>query len=333
MTSRERDLTHIRLRPEGQRIPSLWLRDAIDRNYSRASWRRTRSALSLAQSALDPSLYPAAPLIEAYWWDGHPNFGDALTPWLLRHRGCIPVHAEFHRAQLVGVGSLLQFVPHEYSGLIWGTGLIADTPLELPSATAIAVRGALTRRALGLDENVTLGDPGLLASHVLPRPAVTHRLGLVPHGSHFTDPLLRAIADASPREVKLIDVARGPAAVIRDIASCEAIVSTSLHGVIVADSYGIPACWAMIEPVLIGGDFKFLDHESVVSEPGVSRRFDLDASMPLDRLIQCARPASPERVADARRGLERSVEVLRERFSVSQRSPLRAWQTLLSRKL
>ncbi|PFG30433.1 polysaccharide pyruvyl transferase [Paramicrobacterium agarici] len=335
MTAFERDLardTPLKAAREQNR-PMMSLREFIDSNYARPSWRRTRSALSLGRSMLDPRLYPRAPLVEAYWWDGHPNFGDALTPWLLRHFGFIPVHAEFHRAQVIGVGSLMQFVPRDYSGLIWGTGLISDAPVTLPSAEPLAVRGPLTQRALGADGSVALGDPGLLASRVLRRPRVTHRLGIVPHGSHFDDAHFRRIALTHPKDVMLIDVARSPAAVIRDIASCAAIVSTSLHGVIIADSYGIPACWTMLEPVLIGGDFKFLDHESVVSRGEQTRRFDFAPDMTVDQLIGFARRASPERVAAAISDLENSVQRLKQRFDGSYRSPLLAWEALLARKI
>ncbi|WP_166996738.1 polysaccharide pyruvyl transferase family protein [Paramicrobacterium fandaimingii] len=334
MTARERDLPRdtAEERPERNRKEAR-VREFIDRNYSRASWRRTRSALSIAQSMFDPRLYPNAPLVEAYWWDGHPNFGDALTPWLLRHRGIIPVHAEFQRAKVVGVGSLIQFIPPDFAGLIWGSGLISDSPTHLPHVEALAVRGPLTRDALSAGGSVALGDPGLLASRVLNRPPVQHRLGIVPHGSHFENSPIADFAAKHPGEVALIDVTRSPAAVIREIASCSAIVSTSLHGVIIADSYGIPACWTMIEPVLIGGDFKFRDHEAVVNSLGRTRRFTFAPDMTPDQIVQRAESADPDRVSAAIDDLENSVAQLRLRFAHTRRSPLLSWEALVARKV
>ncbi|MCW4458874.1 polysaccharide pyruvyl transferase family protein [Microbacterium sp. MPKO10] len=281
----------------------------------------------------DSTLYPRAPLIEAYWWDGHPNFGDALTPWLLRRRGIIPVHAEFPRAKVVGVGSLIQFIPAAFTGLIWGSGLISDAPVDLPRTEVLAVRGPLTREAIGAVDSVVLGDPGLLASRMLPRPRVRYRLGIVPHGSHFENSAIADFAAQHPAEVTVIDVARSPTSVIREIASCAAIVSTSLHGVIIADSYGIPACWTMVNPLLIGGDFKFLDHEAVVNPPGRTRRFTFAPDMTVDQLMHNATRADPDRVSAAIRDLERSVAELRLRFASNSTSPLRSWEALVARKV
>lgn len=308
------------------------LRAFVDDRYARPSWRRVRSMATLTRASFDPELYPSAPVVEAYWWDGHPNFGDALTPWIFLKRGIIPVHVEVHDAEVVGVGSLVQFIPEHYTGRIWGSGLISDKRHSVPGAQVLALRGPRTRDALGINSAVTLGDPGLLTSRLLPRPSTKFRIGFVPHGSHHDHPTVVEFLRRNQNAVKLIDVTRSPSAVIRDIASCAAIVSTSLHGVIVADSFGIPAAWTTLEPQLIGGDFKFLDHEDVVS-PGGVRRFEFDPSMTIDDLINATKHADHDRVDIAINGLEGSLEILRASLTSRQRSPLRAWDVLISRKV
>jgi len=74
-----------------------------------------------------------------------------------------------------------------------------------------------------------------------------------------------------PTEVRLIDAGGSVDSVVREIAACAVIASISLHGLVIADSFGIPASWFGLEPGLWGGSFKFQDYESVVT-PGRSRR-------------------------------------------------------------
>jgi hypothetical protein len=41
------------------------------------------------------------------------------------------------------------------------------------------------------------------------------------------------------------------------------VISSSLHGLIVADSLGIPNVWLRLSPDVLGGDYKFKDYYSV----------------------------------------------------------------------
>jgi hypothetical protein len=66
-------------------------------------------------------------------------------------------------------------------------------------------------------------------------------------------------------DLKIIDPRRYPGDVIQDIAECEYIASSSLHGLIVADSLGIPCVRILLsEGIILGGDFKFNDYYSSV---------------------------------------------------------------------
>ena len=48
--------------------------------------------------------------------------------------------------------------------------------------------------------------------------------------------------------------------VIQSICLCKKIISSSLHGIIVAESYGIPATWLEISGMVEGYGFKFYDY-------------------------------------------------------------------------
>ena len=51
---------------------------------------------------------------------------------------------------------------------------------------------------------------------------------------------------------------------IDEVLSCNMILSTSLHGIIIGDAYEIPSYRISLSDKLIGGDFKFNDYYSSV---------------------------------------------------------------------
>lgn len=111
---------------------------------------------------------------------------------------------------------------------------------------------------MGFDCPDRFGDPGLLLSRVFPQNAraATHRIGLIPH---FVDlPAFRDIDLADG--VRLIDVTQPVEKVAAAIASCEATISSSLHGLIVSHAYGVPSMWCKSVEPIHGDDSKFYDH-------------------------------------------------------------------------
>lgn len=263
--------------------------------YDSVPRRRARAIARLGRAALSPSFYPTAPVTSAYWWDGHQNFGDALTPWLLHHQGRIAVHAAPTSARMAGVGSILEQLPPEFSGTVWGSGLLYGKPVDLPHARYAAVRGRLTCQIQGITGPVALGDPGVLVARHLRRPRRRWTLGIVPHGMHDDHPDVVGLADRYPAEVRVIGTRAPVDAVVRAIGHCDAVISSSLHGLVVADSFGIPAAWFELSPTLWGGSFKFEDYESVVS-PGGLRRFALEPHLDLSSVLAATKRAPAELV-------------------------------------
>jgi hypothetical protein len=233
-----------------------------------------------------------------------------MTPWLLRRAGIVAIHARPGSAELVGAGSILEMLPADFHGAVWGAGLLRDAPLHLPMARILAVRGRLTAARLGASDATALGDPGLLVSRFQKRPRARWELGIVPHHVHENDPLWEAIRLQAPGQTHVIDVRRGPTAVINEIAACNYVLSTSLHGLITADSFGIPAAWARREPDLWGGRFKFLDYESAAT-PGTTREMILDDAVPTPKeLIARASVADSARILRLQHGLLESLRTL-----------------------
>ena len=203
------------------------------------------------------------------------NFGDEITIPLLRELfGIEAIPSRMEEAELLGSGSILDaWALTGRRGMlarlfrrktarrlhIWGSGFILpDTKAAWPQEVHFhAVRGELTARRT--DSRAVLGDPGILASMLLKkRPAAAAEVGVVPHYGDFG---LFDTAFRLPPHWRLIDPCGPVEQVVRDIASCEIIVSSSLHGLITADSFGIPCVWLSTEkPSANPPPYKFDDY-------------------------------------------------------------------------
>lgn len=202
----------------------------------------------------------------SYWWKGRPNFGDLLGPLLLEHFSDLEVEwAPAAEADLLTVGSLIHQVPLDWAGILAGTGSLWQQKLSpLPNATVLGVRGPLTARGLGLTGSFALGDPGLLANELVVAHK-EHNLGLVPH---WSDKDLENRPEFKKYKPLIIRPDGNPLEVLRQIGSCRKIVASSLHGIIVADAFGIPRRTETTPRFLQeGGDWKFRDHNAAVGVP------------------------------------------------------------------
>ncbi|MEW1930968.1 polysaccharide pyruvyl transferase family protein [Rhodococcus sp. NPDC079359] len=227
--------------------------------------------------------------IKTFWWRQvkltgvRPNFGDELTPELVKslfRQKCSWRRAK--RSDMIGAGSTLEMVQLMQARKdlkVWGSGfMLSETAHEkdfsFPDFDFHAVRGHLSRSRIESDRKVAVGDPGLLANRVYSRsPRVPGRIGLVYHWVHKKDPVVLALA--REKNVTLIDPSRKPAKVIADITACDFVMSTSLHGLIVADSFGIPNAWIELTQDIGGNGYKFDDYYSVFDREAVQHSSDL----------------------------------------------------------
>lgn len=127
------------------------------------------------------------------------------------------------------------------------------------------VRGHLTADALGLPEIAAIGDPGLLINRFDAKPFkdARYKFGIIPHVS---DRQLPAVAEMLKTPSSLFIDLGDPdlLGTIRKIRSCDYIASSSLHGLVAADAFGIPAVWVRLSNNLHGGNWKFHDYFSMV---------------------------------------------------------------------
>jgi pyruvyltransferase len=199
---------------------------------------------------------PVPGCVALRWHVGRPNFGDDLNPvlWqaILARRVRLGACSGRH---VLGMGSILERATSR--SLVAGSGFLRPPrPDARVSCPVLSVRGRLS--AACVPGPVMLGDPAVLTPLLFPRPARPRTaVGIVPHVTE-----LEAARATMPAGAEVIDVRGHPLEVVRRIASCRRILSQSLHGLIVADAYGVPNAWLAPSSGMIGGRFKFDDYYS-----------------------------------------------------------------------
>ncbi len=210
--------------------------------------------------------------VKAYWWKGAPNFGDALAPYLLKQFAGVKCEwASISRAKIASVGSILEHIPLGWGGYILGSGrLFPSKKLKFTNARIISLRGPLSARGITGGSKYPLGDPGLLADELVGPQEKLYDLGVVPHWRD-TELVPRFKAMNLKGEIKIIKPDGNPLTVVRQIGQCKRIVTSSLHGLIVADAFGGIPRRLELSPALAkeGGDFKYRDYHASIHMPFV----------------------------------------------------------------
>lgn len=267
-------------------------------------WRPTRSARALAGELARRGGAWARML--AQQTPRMTNFGDEFSALALAElTGGRVRWASASRAGVYGIGSILTVYARERSeARIFGSGLrgAPSTPWTVPAGRALAVRGTLTRDALGLPGATVLGDPGLVVGSL--------DLGAVPRGRRpLVLPHFGAVGSAPARRVLAAMRAGGydvvlpnaaPLEVARRVAAAPFLATSSLHGLVFAHALGTPACLVTFpglahrEPL-----FKYDDYLSALGERA--------------RFVDVAEVADEQAAARAAAALAEHAPVLRAR--------------------
>ncbi|PCC17494.1 hypothetical protein CIK79_03830 [Brevibacterium aurantiacum] len=215
------------------------------------------------------------------------HFGDLISPWLVEKMTDMPtVFADRDSAHYVTVGSIVGRASNK--SVIWGTGSFGtETKKRLaPDAKYHAVRGPLTRQILansGISAPQIYGDPALLMPlYYHPEVPITHEIGVVVRWSEKewksvkVDPRIKIINLKTPNVEETVN----------DFLSCRRIISSSLHGLIIADAYGIPNAWRQSETGK-GGIFKYFDYFASVNKYRAPHQYSIgDEGLGLDHLLK-----------------------------------------------
>lgn len=214
--------------------------------------------------------------IKLYYFTGRPNFGDLLNEYICEKLfNCKVIKAPVNECEACFIGSILNpFFNRNLSCEnleplnIWGSGLIDKIPMKkkfIRRANIYALRGKVTKMYLEahkvqVSDNVVLGDPGLLCSKVFTdKIEKEYDWGIIPHYVDRNNINLKKLN--LPNSIKL-DICERPEILIPKILKCKKIIASAMHGLIVADSFGIPNIRMILDDKMIGGDFKFNDYYS-----------------------------------------------------------------------
>lgn len=174
--------------------------------------------------------------------------------------------------------------------IVWGSGTLSsqdplwntiDKPLSVR-----AVRGPLTRQLLlsrGIECPEIYGDPALLfPRYYTPNVEKRYKYGVILHVSTKTNETIYSKLNTILGENMLIINPKQFSqwhSFIDDICSCEAIVSSSLHGIIIADAYEIPNVWISLDENHPDDNFKFKDYYLSVNKD-ISKPLNFDTITP-----------------------------------------------------
>ena len=196
-------------------------------------------------------------------WFANSNWGDALNPVLVSMISGKPVrHTQAAYCDCyMAIGSILDTANSRT--VVWGTGFcVQGQTVQEPPKAIHAVRGPLTRAALlkaGINCPEVYGDPALLLPRFFNPDVHKHyKVGIIPHYVDKFHPWIQSY-QKNP-DVRIIDVQGDLWEFVRAVKSCKVVVSSSLHGLICSDAYGVPNVWIRLSDKVYGGDFKFPDY-------------------------------------------------------------------------
>ncbi len=202
------------------------------------------------------------------------NWGDKLNPWMAERISGLRV---IHRADIYPfparpvhfwIGSHLATACANPNAVVWGAGFISESvPINGHPNEIRAVRGWLSNERLrqaGLHAPDVVGDAALLLPRFYSpkRDCERRALGIIPHCYEWNESFY--VRTREWDDVRVIDITGGIEEVIEQIVACDRIISSSLHGIICADAYGIPAIWLHASDKPVGDGFKFRDYFSSV---------------------------------------------------------------------
>jgi hypothetical protein len=201
-----------------------------------------------------------------FYWIGNGrvgNFGDVLTPYILDYFNISYSYTNKHHSNFdaICVGSIARYAKE--NTVVLGSGFLSRKNNVPYNADYRFVRGPHTRAMIlkaGGSCPEIYGDPGLLLSLISSESQKEYDLGIIPHASHY-----EKIKNLYPNEFVINLTTNNALKTAKEISKCRNIISSSLHGIIAAHSFNIPAAWVKFEGIK-GDDIKFEDYFAAIKK-------------------------------------------------------------------
>ena len=174
------------------------------------------------------------------YWNGAKNLGDAISPVIVdfaaKYHG-IDVNKPVSKTKhLYAVGSVITAGCQDCT--VWGSGLLNAKILSRLNNRTLdvrSVRGPVTKMILneyGYQVPAVYGDPAILMPMIYnPEVEKKYEVSVITHMNEELFPEYHQISITTDDYE----------AFVREIKASKLIVSSSLHGIIFAESYGVPA--------------------------------------------------------------------------------------------
>lgn len=226
---------------------------------------------------------------------GFANLGDSLSAVMVAALSGRRVrHTSFDTpaTKLVAVGSIGHAIKRG-TAVVWGAGVSIRGGVLAESVPHTrydvrAMRGRISAqhyRDFGISVPDVFGDPVWLLPSIVSEPVEKqYELGVIPHirdvADHHpsapprADSLRYAVDAADARDVVVINTWHEPTwegllAKLRLIRSCKRIASQSFHGLVIAETYGIPSLNFRYLPGTDNGPVRIDLHERCKTDPRV----------------------------------------------------------------
>lgn len=191
-------------------------------------------------------------MVNLDYWTKNNNIGDQLAPivynWMLNRKSISENKKTKHTTIISTIGSIIGI--NHYNAVIWGSGLHTITSINrvnrwkrIVKYDVRAVRGPITKQVLETSNydcsNIVYGDPAILMPMIY-QPASKekkHDISIITHWYYDSMDSEILLSGANTISVETNNYKH----FIDEIVSSKLIISSSLHGIILSEAYGIPS--------------------------------------------------------------------------------------------